>query len=407
MKTRLLFIIAFSIIGYATAAAQTVEEELDYYLTRHNVQDEGYDMVARYAAEGDTALHTYTPKGHTSLWNMGRWRGIRREGKGIVKDAQGRIIIGTWHADTLVSGIRIDGKGIYAGSFNRHELANGHGSYREPGGEFYEGHWQNDLREGFGFSVTNDHLWAGRWRRGRFLGERMQYHSERIYGIDISRYQHEKGRKKFSIDWNRLRIVSLGKKSNQNVSGTVDYPVSFVYIKSTEGISIQNKYFSSDYARAHQKGIRVGAYHFFSTRQRPQDQASYFLQHTRLTRGDLPPMLDVEPSDALIEQMGGTEALLASMRTWLKIVEQRTGTRPIIYVNQNFVRKHLSQAPDLKRDYLVWIARYGEYKPDVHLVFWQLSPWGRVRGIEGEVDINVFNGYQGHWDDFLSEETIK
>jgi lysozyme len=49
----------------------------------------------------------------------------------------------------------------------------------------------------------------------------------------------------------------------------------------------------------------------------------------------------------------------------------------------------------------VWIARYGEYKPDVKLVYWQLSPEGRVNGITGPVDINVFNGYQGQWEDFI------
>jgi lysozyme len=55
----------------------------------------------------------------------------------------------------------------------------------------------------------------------------------------------------------------------------------------------------------------------------------------------------------------------------------------------------------------VWIARYGEYKPDVKLAVWQLSPNGRVDGIHGEVDINVFNGYQSQFDEFIKNETIK
>jgi len=71
------------------------------------------------------------------------------------------------------------------------------------------------------------------------------------------------------------------------------------------------------------------------------------------------------------------------------------------------VNKYLSEAPDLKRDYKVWIARYGEYKPDVKLVVWQLSPDGRVRGITGDVDINVFNGYRPQFEAFIENETIK
>jgi len=105
--------------------------------------------------------------------------------------------------------------------------------------------------------------------------------------------------------------------------------------------------------------------------------------------------------------MGGTEALFRNVRAWLQAVERRTGVKPILYISQSFVNRYLSDAPDLKRDYQVWIARYGEYKPDVKLAVWQLSPNGRVTGIRGEVDINVFNGYRTQWDDFLNEQTIK
>ena len=58
-------------------------------------------------------------------------------------------------------------------------------------------------------------------------------------------------------------------------------------------------------------------------------------------------------------------------------------------------------------NYYVWIARYGEYKPEVRLLIWQLSPDGRVNGIHGDVDINVFNGYSDLFNDFISKELIK
>jgi lysozyme len=99
--------------------------------------------------------------------------------------------------------------------------------------------------------------------------------------------------------------------------------------------------------------------------------------------------------------------MFRNIRTWLRLVEQRTGVKPILYVNQRFVNVYLSQAPDIKRDYRVWIARYSEYKPDVHLAFWQLCPDGRVAGIHPEVDINVFNGYQSQFEEFLANETIQ
>ena len=47
-----------------------IQKELNYYLQRHSVQDEGFDMVARYANEGDSTLATYMPKGKLLMTNF-------------------------------------------------------------------------------------------------------------------------------------------------------------------------------------------------------------------------------------------------------------------------------------------------------------------------------------------------
>jgi len=391
------------------------QTEMDYYLDRHNVEDEGYEMVAAFAAG----------KRHTedidtiSIYNVGRWKGKKREGTAISCDTLGRITIGNWSADTLRSGLRIDSTGIYQGDFTGgrnngpfvNAQAEGHGSYTSTTGHYFEGHWTQDQREGFGLQLLENEvltvLKTGLWQQDVFKGERMNYTSERIYGIDISRYQHEKGRKRFSIRWAQLRISHLGSKSKKKISGVVDYPISFCYIKSTEGISIRNKYYVNDYAAARKHGIQAGAYHFFSTRTSGSAQAKYFIASTLFRKGDLPPVLDIEPSDGDIAKMGGAKALFSNIRAWLQAVEKFCGVKPILYINQRFVNKWLPEAPDIKRDYKVWIARYGEYKPDVKLVMWQLSPDGRVKGITGEVDINVFNGYQAQFDEFIEKETIQ
>ena len=388
------------------AAAEMLKAETDYYLDRHNVQDEGYELVAAFA----NGQHLQQRIDTIPIWNVGRWKGKQRNGTAISRDSLGRIIVGNWENDTLVSGVRIDSAGIYQGTFLNGK-ADGHGSYISADGHYFEGHWEEDQRQGFGLQLLQNDFVAvlktGEWQDDVYKGERMNYTSERIYGIDISRYQHGKGRKKYPIHWNQLRISHLGSKSKKKISGTVDYPVSFCYIKSTEGISIRNKYYAQDYMAARKQGIHVGAYHFFSTRTSGSAQASYFINQTLFKTGDLPPVLDVEPSDGDIAKMGGAQALFRNIRAWLQAVERRCGVKPILYVNQRFVNKFLPEAPDVKRDYKVWIARYGEYKPDVKLVVWQLSPDGRVKGITGEVDINVFNGYQQQFDDFIASETIK
>ena len=381
------------------------QQELEYYLSRHNVDDEGFDMVARYADKGDSLLAAYTPHVPATPIGVFHFLTIPRRGLGLIGDTIGRIIIGTWHADTLLSGIRADSMGTYAGRFNKHLQAEGHGAYRTTDGNYYEGHFEQDCREGFGFFVTPHNLQAGIWKKDRFLGEHMHYTSDRIYGIDISRYQHEQGRRRYAIDWRNMRITSLGRNPRRRILGTVDYPVSFVYIKASESTTIRNRYYPSDYIAARRQGLRVGAYHFFSTKQSGVQQACYFLSLAGFREGDLPPVLDVEPSDAQIQKMGGHLRLFQEMRVWIDIVKKRTGMRPILYLNQRFVKKYLDDAPDLKENYQVWIARYSEYKPDVHLALWQLSADGKVNGIHGDVDINVFNGYVGQWEEFLREET--
>ena len=400
--------------------------EMDYYLRTHDVTDEGYNLIAGYhtlltkmaqtagesGISGQSGQITKTivvriaakdrllpaVKIAGGYWKTGHFRMGRVNGPVILRDSLGQIVCAEYDADTIVKAVRTDSLGTYRGQMDRHLQAWGQGTYDAIDGSHYEGFWEDDQRNGFGFESSPHHVRVGTWKKGRFLGEKLRYTAERIYGIDISRHQHEKGRKRFGINWKQLRITSLGQR---HPSGGQTFPVSFVYIKSTEGTTIRNRYFMSDYAKAKQQGLHVGAYHFFSLKTPALAQAAFFVNHTLFRKGDFPPVLDVEPTDAQIASIGGDEVLMQRIRTFMEYVEQRTHMRPILYVNQMFINKHMQNATDIKQNYNVWIARYGEYKPDVKLVYWQLSPEGRVSGINGPVDINVFNGYQGQWDEFL------
>lgn len=306
----------------------------------------------------------------------------------------------TCHADTGQNAVRGRAFGLL--------VPNGMGKMYYDDGAYYEGFWRNGKRNDFGFFVSpNDYLQAGTWKNDVFKGERLTYNASRIYGIDLSRHQHEQDGKKYFIDWSDLRITDLGSATKKTVEGKVDYPISFCYIKSTEGCTVMNPYFDNDYEMARKKGIHVGAYHFFSTTSPGNKQAWAFLKKTRIQKGDLAPVLDVEPNDWQVKSMGGAKALLDNVSQWLSIVYEQTGQRPILYVGQTFAHQYLMQAPDITGNYLVWIARYGEYKPSLKLVIWQLSSDGRVRGIHGNVDINVFSGYRSEYDEFIRNHTIK
>lgn len=428
------------------AGLQTQYNELSYYLRVHSIQDYGYIKIAdRHAAishQMDSlrkimhALHDIPHDARLRVRQMNRYTVVlHKSGKRIAcnrleTDSHGFILLQTANRITplnvhtrlvrsdaeqslikakiikpkpvfLPKNAITDSTGYYTGE-TRNGKPHGYGQHYGYNGSYYDGHWADGQRDGFGFFIAPyAYLQVGEWRKGVYKGERLTYNADRIYGIDLSKHQHEIKKKIYPIHWNRLRITDLGSQSPKKTKGRVDYPISFAYIKSTEGCTVLNSYYSDDYRAARAHGIRVGTYHFFSTTSPGAAQAAYFLKCSHFGKGDLPPVLDVEPSDAQIVKMGGAEVMFRHIRDWLKVVQKHTGKRPILYISQMFTKQYMPLAPDLGDNYPVWIARYGEYKPDMKLVYWQLCPDGRVRGIHGEVDINIFNGYRNQYEEFL------
>ena len=436
------------------AGLQTQHNELTYYMRVHNVSDYGYNKVADYhrhlERQRDSlrtvigVLVSIPSDAQLRIKQINRYTVLRNNSAkttvcnriAIYKDS-GNLLLQTHNKFTPIGTIAVmgaeraqeelakvsqrtevalnkpfqmgvpDSLGYYVGEM-KHGKPNGYGQHFGNNGSFYDGHWDDGKRNGFGFYIApHEYLQVGEWKDGVFKGERISHHHERIYGIDISKHQHEKNKRKFAIDWEKLRITGLGKISAKKIRGKVDYPIAFMYIKSTEGCTVLNPYYKDDYAQARKHGIKVGAYHFFSTTSAGIEQARYFLKNSIFSKGDLPAVLDVEPSDEQIQKMGGAEVLFKHVRNWLVAVHRATGVRPILYISQMFTKKYLPLAVDLQGEYFVWIARYGEYKPELKLTYWQLSPDGKVSGIHGDVDINVFNGYKNQYEDFLRKHCIK
>lgn len=439
------------------AGLQRMRNELHYYVRKHDITDYGYENIVKFSAIIDRqvdslqaivdTLQHISRSAKLSIRYVTRYSVIKTTADStainrrcrIVKTYNGQFcLVQTLNRHTPVfmnprlgitggmeqalrkseakNGLReladsnsvADSTGVYHGELNKQRQPNGVGRKVYYDGSYYEGYWTNGLRDGFGFFVSpNDYLQAGTWKNGVFKGERLVYNANRIYGIDLSRHQHEQKGKKYSIDWSDMRITSLGSATKKAIEGKVDYPVSFVYIKSTEGCTVLNPYFATDYAMARKHGLRVGAYHFFSTTTPGYKQAWEFLKKTKFNKGDLCPVLDVEPTDAQVRAMGGKATLLANMKQWLEVVYNHTKLRPILYIGQKFAQKYLADAPEITGNYLIWVARYGEYQPSLKLAMWQLSSDGRVNGIHGNVDINVFSGYKNQYDDFLDNHTFK
>jgi len=106
-----------------------------------------------------------------------------------------------------------------------------------------------------------------------------------------------------------------------------------------------------------------------------------------LSKGDLPPVLDVETTGKR-----SPLELKSAVKTWLDRVEAHYGVKPILYTSYKFKKRYLNDS--IFNAYPYWIAHYYvdsvKYEGKWH--FWQHTDVGNVPGIEEEVDLNVFNG---------------
>lgn len=190
-----------------------------------------------------------------------------------------------------------------------------------------------------------------------------------IHGIDVSRYQQR-------INWEMVAAMKV-----KNIR------MGFAFIKATEGIKNVDPQFKRNWREAARTGIPRGAYHFFITSKSGREQAENFIRTVDLKPGDLPPVLDVEVSYGV-----NAETIRKRCKEWLDMVEEHYGVKPIIYTNVDFYTRILKDDFD---EYPLWIAHYLEkHRPRIYRdwSFWQHSETGKVNGIKGNVDFNVFNG---------------
>jgi lysozyme len=192
-----------------------------------------------------------------------------------------------------------------------------------------------------------------------------------LHGIDVSRYQTV-------IDWEYLESFT---------GDNDDVKISFAFIKATEGRSLQDPFFKTNWENIGQTEIIRGAYHYFVPTRNAMEQAQNFIANVELVEGDLPPALDVEVLK------GSATKLRENVKTWLNEVEKHYGMTPIIYSSIDFYKKYIFVDKGLQK-YPLWIAHYDRKKIKFTepWLFWQHSDKGQIPGINEQVDFNVFNG---------------
>ncbi len=196
----------------------------------------------------------------------------------------------------------------------------------------------------------------------------MRRHDDYLYGIDISQYQGK-------INWIEVNTIHD------------EIPLDFVFIRATMGEKRQDRRFDENWQAAASRTKLRGAYHYFRPNENSRLQARNFIQTVRLKPGDLPPVLDIEERP----RRQPMDSLKVGLKRWLDEVEAHYGVQPILYSGDSYFTDFLEKEFS---NYVLWIANYNFWvdKPKKHWHFWQFSERGSVRGIKGNVDINMFKG---------------
>ncbi|MCY7321419.1 MAG: peptidoglycan-binding protein [Phormidesmis sp. CAN_BIN36] len=190
-----------------------------------------------------------------------------------------------------------------------------------------------------------------------------------LEGIDVSTYQGD-------VDWATV--------ANQGIL--------YAFAKATEGASSTDPSFLRNWTNMKTFGIVRGAYHFFRPAKDPIVQANNFLQLVKtIEASDLPPVLDLEVLDGL-----DARTVINNALKWISTIETATGRKPIVYTYPVFWEDKLGN-PTQFSNYPLWIANFETRTPFVpsawrSWAFHQYSESGQLQGIQGNVDLNQFNG---------------
>lgn len=194
-------------------------------------------------------------------------------------------------------------------------------------------------------------------------------------GIDISHYNGD-------LDW----------------ASVVDEGVSFVYIKTSDGIGTPDPMAAQHAANAIAHKMQIGYYHFCrpetrggTVQQAATDEAQYTIsQLNLLPKADMPLMLDLEVASPL-----SPDDYLLWVNTYIAALPQ--GTNVIIYTYTSYINSHLPPNHDLGK-YPLWLARYSNDGNEAvcpvgwtDWTIWQFEGGG-ILGDNMPIDLDIMKG---------------
>ncbi len=181
--------------------------------------------------------------------------------------------------------------------------------------------------------------------------------------------------------------------------------VNFVFLKATEGGDRADPAFAGHWREARAAGVRTGAYHVWYHCRPGAEQARWFIANVPRAPGALPPALDLEwtPFSPTCTRRPPGSEVRREAQAFVEAVAAHYGQRPLVYA-----------APDIWQDAELWRLEGVEFwlrsvaghpaqvYPGQGWTFWQYSGTGRVPGLSGQADLNVFRGSEAEWHAWLA-----
>ena len=184
-------------------------------------------------------------------------------------------------------------------------------------------------------------------------------------GIDVSHHQG-------NINWQEVKEQDI---------------VKFVYVKATEGATFRDNRYSQNVEDLIKNELPVGAYHYFKPKSPVKKQFQNYMSTISSYKHHLVPMIDVEECNGM-----KSKKLVDSLKLFIKLIEAEYNVKPMIYTGNVFYNTHLKH--DFE-NYKVCIGRYSKRKPLLEdkntWAIWQYSEKGSIKGIPGNVDLNILN----------------
>ena len=198
--------------------------------------------------------------------------------------------------------------------------------------------------------------------------------SDPVKGIDVSAWNG-------TINWTKVKNAGI----------------EFAFIRVGGRYGKNGKFYDDEtafdnLAGAIKAGIKVGAYFFTQavTEKEAIEEAEYTLKKIKNYDVTLPLVIDTE-------WLGGGRHDRLSRAVRTKVVKafceriKQAGYEPMIYSSRSWLNDDLDMSK--LSSYLVWAAEWGpKLQYDGDYISWQYTDRGRVNGISGYVDMNLWYG---------------